>query len=166
MLDQDTPLLQTGLPTTALNTNPNSVSVHPMVICFRVRKNGSSNRLTLHVSSISPLPKSYVDAFNDPNWHNAMNDEYNALLKIILGLLSDLQRPILFVLDVKNAFLYGDLSETVYMHQPLGFWDSAHPDYVCLLQRQGTDTADLLFYVDDIVLTSSEILLERIIASL
>ncbi|GJZ05750.1 ribonuclease H-like domain-containing protein [Tanacetum coccineum] len=89
-----------------------------MVICFRVRKNASPNRLTLHVSSISPLPKSYVDAFNDPNWHNTINDEYNALLKIILGLL------------------------------------------------QGTGTADLLFYVDDIVLTSSEILLERIIASL
>nr|GEW20034.1 glucan endo-1,3-beta-glucosidase 12-like [Tanacetum cinerariifolium] len=88
----------------------------------------------------------------------------------------------------------------VYMHQPLGFQDSAHLDYVCLLQRsvyglkealqawfqrsaayitrvgfahsryysslftyrQGTDTAYLLFYVDDIVLTaSSENLLQR-----
>nr|GEY80316.1 ribonuclease H-like domain-containing protein [Tanacetum cinerariifolium] len=38
-------------------------------------------------------------------------------------------------LDVKNAFLHGDLSETVYMHQPFGFRDSVHPDYVCLLQR-------------------------------
>ncbi|GJY64745.1 ribonuclease H-like domain-containing protein [Tanacetum coccineum] len=38
-------------------------------------------------------------------------------------------------LDVKNAFLHGDLSETVYMHQPSGFQDFAHPDYVCLLQR-------------------------------
>nr|GEU79918.1 ribonuclease H-like domain-containing protein [Tanacetum cinerariifolium] len=37
--------------------------------------------------------------------------------------------------DVKNAFLHKDLSETVYMHQPPGFWDSTHPDYVCLLQR-------------------------------
>ncbi|GJV99302.1 ribonuclease H-like domain-containing protein [Tanacetum coccineum] len=38
-------------------------------------------------------------------------------------------------LDVKNAFLHGDLSKTVYMHQPLGFRDSSHLNYVCLLQR-------------------------------
>ncbi|GJX73988.1 ribonuclease H-like domain-containing protein [Tanacetum coccineum] len=38
-------------------------------------------------------------------------------------------------LDVNNAFLHDDLSEMVYMHQPLGFQDSKHPDYVCLLQR-------------------------------
>ncbi|GJX11377.1 ribonuclease H-like domain-containing protein [Tanacetum coccineum] len=38
-------------------------------------------------------------------------------------------------LDVKNAFLHGQLSETVYMHQPPGFVDSAHPNYVCHLQR-------------------------------
>ncbi|GKE07650.1 ribonuclease H-like domain-containing protein, partial [Tanacetum coccineum] len=85
-------------------------------------------------------------------------------------------------LDVKNAFLHLDLSEIIYMHQPPGFRDSVHPDYVCLLQRslyglkqasrawfqrQETDTAYLLLYVDDIVLTaSSEILLQQIIRSL
>ncbi|GJZ46817.1 ribonuclease H-like domain-containing protein [Tanacetum coccineum] len=61
--------------------NPNPDSVHPMVTRFRVGTNRPTKRLNLHVSSVSPLPKSYHDAFNDPNWQNAMRDEYNALNK-------------------------------------------------------------------------------------
>nr|GEV68594.1 ribonuclease H-like domain-containing protein [Tanacetum cinerariifolium] len=34
-----------------------------------------------HVSTISPLPRSYKEAFNYPNWRNAMFDAYNALIK-------------------------------------------------------------------------------------
>ncbi|GKA27936.1 ribonuclease H-like domain-containing protein [Tanacetum coccineum] len=125
-------------------------------------------------------------------------------IRIVLSLVAS-RHWLIHQLDVKNAFLHGDLSKTVYMHQPPGFWDYVHPDYVCLLQRslyglkqtprawfqrfasyitrvgfshsrcdsslfiyrQGTDTAYLLLYVDDIVLTaSSEILLQQIIRSL
>nr|GEV80487.1 ribonuclease H-like domain-containing protein [Tanacetum cinerariifolium] len=154
----------------------------------------------VHVSSKSPLPKSYNVAFNDPNWQNAMGDEYNMLIKnnpwtlvprpinvnivhcmwffrhkyladgtlgrykacliangstqlegidvdetfsligksgtirIVLSIATSRHWPV-HQINVKNAFLHGDLSETFYMHQPLWFWDSAHHDYVYLLQR-------------------------------
>ncbi|GKC01733.1 ribonuclease H-like domain-containing protein [Tanacetum coccineum] len=97
-------------------------------------------------------------------------------IRTVLSLAASRHWPI-YQLDVKNAFLHGDLSKTVYMHQPPGFLDSVHPDYVCLLQqslyrlkqatKQGTDTAYLLLHVDDIILTaSSESLLQQIIRSL
>ena len=38
-------------------------------------------------------------------------------------------------LDVKTAFLHGDLEDQIYMSQPVGFIDSKHPDYVCLLKK-------------------------------
>lgn len=38
-------------------------------------------------------------------------------------------------LDVKNAFLHGNLNEVVYMHQPLGYRDTTLPNHVCLLHR-------------------------------
>nr|GEU46425.1 hypothetical protein [Tanacetum cinerariifolium] len=52
-----------------------------MVTRFRDGTTLPTQRLNLHVSSVSHLPKSYCDAFTGPNWQNVMRDEYNALIK-------------------------------------------------------------------------------------
>nr|GEW07151.1 ATP-dependent DNA helicase PIF1-like [Tanacetum cinerariifolium] len=58
----------------------------------------------------------------------------HATMRIVLSLAVSREWPI-HQLDGKNAFLYSHFIETVYMHQPPGFTDSAHSDYVCLLQK-------------------------------
>ncbi|GJT40475.1 ribonuclease H-like domain-containing protein [Tanacetum coccineum] len=96
---------------------------------------------TSHISLISPIHKSPSIALSDPNWRDAMYDEYNALIKnstlvlvskppnvnvvrpmcpvvkpttirTVLSLVLSQNFPI-HQLDVKNSFLNGDLSETV-----------------------------------------------------
>nr|GFA19875.1 retrotransposon protein, putative, unclassified [Tanacetum cinerariifolium] len=80
-------------------------------------------------------------------------------IRALLSLVVSRQWPI-HQLDVKNAFLNDDLSETMYMHQPSGFFDSHYPNH-------GSQVAYLLIYVDDIILTaSSPVLLQQIVYSL
>nr|XP_020160967.2 uncharacterized mitochondrial protein AtMg00810-like [Aegilops tauschii subsp. strangulata] len=83
-------------------------------------------------------------------------------------------------LGVSNAFLHGHLAEQVFCEQPTGFVDAEHPDFMCLLPAlftglsrrlglgtSGADTAYLLLYVDDIILTASAPdLLQRLTARL
>nr|GEW02991.1 ribonuclease H-like domain-containing protein [Tanacetum cinerariifolium] len=79
-----------------------------------------------------------------------------AIVRTVLSLVVSRKWPI-HQLDVKNAFLNVDLSETAYMHQPPGFVDN----------RQGSHVAYLLIYVDDMILTASrQALLQQIIGSL
>ncbi|GJV03596.1 ribonuclease H-like domain-containing protein [Tanacetum coccineum] len=59
------------------------------------------DRLSLHMSSISLLPKSPFLSLQNPQWRNAMYDTYNA-----------------------------DLSKTLYMHRLPGFVDSRYPHHV------------------------------------
>nr|GEY22780.1 ribonuclease H-like domain-containing protein [Tanacetum cinerariifolium] len=52
-----------------------------MVTRYHVGSNCPTQRLSLHVSLVSPLPKSYRVAFNDSNWQNVICDEYHAFIK-------------------------------------------------------------------------------------
>ncbi|KAJ9549313.1 hypothetical protein OSB04_021856 [Centaurea solstitialis] len=55
-------------------------------------------------------------------------------IRTVLSLATSRSWPI-HQLDVKNAFLHGDLRETVYMFQPPGFTDRTNPNYVCRLKK-------------------------------
>lgn len=82
----------------------------------RVVVNGSSQQLGIDCDgTFSPVVKS-------------------ATIRTVLDLAVSCKWPI-HQLDVNNDFLNGDLSETVYMHQPLGFVDPRYPHHVCLLQK-------------------------------
>ncbi|GJR74735.1 ribonuclease H-like domain-containing protein [Tanacetum coccineum] len=163
-----------------------------------------------------PGPTTPMATLRDPNWQHAMQDEFNALITND-GSLSRYKARL--VANGRNQQQGIDCDETfspvvklttirtvlIYMHQPPGFTDHAHPDYVCLLQKslyglkqaprawfqrfasyairvgfrhsrtdsslfiyhRGSETAYLLLYVDDIILTaSSSTLLQHLISSL
>ncbi|KAK0579188.1 hypothetical protein LWI29_022490 [Acer saccharum] len=55
-------------------------------------------------------------------------------IRIILALVSYFDME-LEKLDVKTAFLHGDLDETIYMSQPKGFESKSKPSHVCLLKK-------------------------------
>ncbi|GKB22141.1 ribonuclease H-like domain-containing protein, partial [Tanacetum coccineum] len=187
-------------PTIAPANNPPTVSNHPMVTRSRVGTTRPNPRYAGHVSTISPLPRSYKEAFNDPNWRNAMYDEYNALItnktwtsvprpegaNIVRCTIPELSLAVAISrhwpfhqLDVKKSLFYMVIGQDgLIFISPPGFSGPEPPDHGVLLQRSlmvpingtsglGDDTAFLLLYVDDIVLTaSSDRLLQQIISSL
>lgn len=55
-------------------------------------------------------------------------------MRLVLAITISFNWP-LRQIDVCNVFLHGFLKEEVYMHQPLGYANSQHPDYVCKLKN-------------------------------
>jgi hypothetical protein len=67
------------------------------------------------------------------------DDTFNPVVKpTTIGLLLSLVVSYVWVIqkiDIQNAFLHGFLDEDVYMKQPPSFEDSAHPKYICKLDK-------------------------------
>ncbi|GKB02227.1 ribonuclease H-like domain-containing protein [Tanacetum coccineum] len=59
---------------------PPPTSQHPMVTPSKVRIVKANPKYNLHVTTSSPIPKSLFHALRDPNWKQAMRDEYKALI--------------------------------------------------------------------------------------
>ncbi|GKC83870.1 ribonuclease H-like domain-containing protein [Tanacetum coccineum] len=57
-----------------------TTSKHPMVTRFKVRTVKANPKYNFHVTTSSPIPKSSFHALRDPNWKQAMCDEYKALI--------------------------------------------------------------------------------------
>nr|GEX05811.1 ribonuclease H-like domain-containing protein [Tanacetum cinerariifolium] len=150
-----------------------------MVTRFHVGTNRPTERLNLHVSWVSPLPKSYRDAFNDPNWQNAMRDEYTVLIKNKTWTLVP-RPPDTNIVRCMWLFRYKYLADGMLSRYKARLVvngstqlegvdvDETFSPFVKLGTIQtGIDTAYLLLNVDDIVLTaSSEGLLQQIVGSL
>uniref|UniRef100_A0A2N9HH43 Integrase catalytic domain-containing protein n=1 Tax=Fagus sylvatica TaxID=28930 RepID=A0A2N9HH43_FAGSY len=86
-------------------------------------------------------------------------------VRLLVSLAASHSWP-LHQLDIKNAFLHGDLLETIYMDTPPGFraegeyagkFVRCHSDHTCFIRRRLDGCCIiLLVYVDDIILTGDD----------
>ncbi|KAK2986110.1 hypothetical protein RJ640_024609 [Escallonia rubra] len=117
-----------------------------------------------------PIPLS-LPSSESSQFESSMSDLNKPIahrkVRVLLSIASNLDWP-LQQLDVKNAFLNGDLEEEVYMDPPPGFEMKYRPkgqaDHT-MFTRHSTDgkIAILIVYVDDIILTGDDIAeLERL----
>ncbi|GKA93489.1 ribonuclease H-like domain-containing protein [Tanacetum coccineum] len=120
----------------------------PPVLCHACHACQLGKHVRLSFVSSSTVISSCFDIIHSDVWTSPIPDlsgvvvdeTFSSVVKpgtiwTVLGLAVS-QHWLIHQLDVKNAFLHGDLSDTVYMHQPLVFQDSVHPNYVFLSQKK------------------------------
>ncbi|GJU56584.1 ribonuclease H-like domain-containing protein [Tanacetum coccineum] len=128
MLDEDNALITNR--TWVLVPRPANVNVVRSIWLFKHKFNadGSLSRYKSRVVTNGRSQQQGIDC--DKTFSPVVKP---ATIRTVLSLAMSREWPI-HQLDVKNVFLHGHLTETVYMHQPPGFVDSVHPDYVYHLQ--------------------------------
>ncbi|GJS07721.1 ribonuclease H-like domain-containing protein [Tanacetum coccineum] len=63
-----------------INNSSQTMPTHPMVTRAKAGIFKPLERMNCHVTTTSPLLRSHVHSLYDPNWKEAMLDEYNALI--------------------------------------------------------------------------------------
>nr|GEY76550.1 copia protein [Tanacetum cinerariifolium] len=101
-----------------------------------------STRLQLHEQALfcyydafltSVEPKTYKDASTQSCWIKAMQEELNEFERLEVWELAP--RPDKVMMDVKTAFLNGNLREEVYVSQPDRFVDQDNPNHVYRIKK-------------------------------
>ncbi|GKC79699.1 putative ribonuclease H-like domain-containing protein, partial [Tanacetum coccineum] len=104
--------------------------------------------LRVHKDYPKEEPKTISQALEDESWVEAMQEELlqfklqkvwilidlpfrkKAIGTKIEAIITSFMGFPVYQMDVKSAFIYGTIEEEVYVHQPLGFVDPAHPNKV------------------------------------
>ncbi|CAL1380337.1 unnamed protein product [Linum trigynum] len=115
-------------------------------------------------------PESFTEAMNDEHkqrWIEAMQDEMDSLYEnktfelmtsicTVLGLAASLNLEV-EQMDVKTAFLHGDLEEEIYMEQPEGFKKEKRRTMCAGSKFPDGDFILILLYVDDMLIAGQNV---------
>ncbi|GKA74166.1 ribonuclease H-like domain-containing protein [Tanacetum coccineum] len=129
MYDEYNTLVKKG--TWILVPRPTGVNMVRFMWLFKLKFRADGNLSRYKARLVANGSSQQVDVDFDETFSLVVKP---ATIRTVLSLVVSRKWPI-HQLDVKNAFLNGDLSETVYMHQPPGFVDARFPNHVCRLQR-------------------------------
>ena len=80
------------------------------------------------------VAKGYTQTYGSDYYDTFSPVAKMASIRILFSMAAMRSWP-LYQLDIKNAFLHGDLAEEVYMEQPLGFVTQGEFSLVCRLHR-------------------------------
>ncbi|RVW39496.1 Retrovirus-related Pol polyprotein from transposon RE1 [Vitis vinifera] len=143
----------------AIRKQPRSCTLHP--ISNFVSYNSLSAKCRAFTTNLDriQLPKNIQEAFEIPEWKEAVMEEIRALeknetwevmnlprgkkpvglaklntIRVLFSLAANLDWP-LHQFDIKNAFLNGELEEEVFMMLPPGFYKEEEETRVCKLKK-------------------------------